>query len=229
MTNSNLSARAIFEGQILHLAAISILLVLVIGAASNLDFRQESFLGLSTTAWLWLVVVNAILHQVYVWLCWRLELHGKWLTRRFGNAAFQIFAIGFGFLFIGRPLFSFALGWSNYGSLDISPLAGYLLAGLCFGFAAYLMFCVKTYFSFKRAFGIDHFDESYRSVPLVRRGIFRLSSNAMYVFGFLMLWVPAFLFRSEAALITALFSHTYIWVHHFATEKPDMRVIYERP
>ena len=63
-------------------------------------------------------------------------------------------------------------------------------------------------------------------MPFERRGIFRFSSNAMYVFGFLLLWVPGLWWNSSAALVVALFNHVYIWVHYFATELPDIRRIY---
>ena len=92
--------------------------------------------------------------------------------------------------------------------------------------AIYLFYSVKRYFGFRRAFGIDHFDESYRSLPFVRKGIFRFTRNGMYVYGFLLLWVPGFWFASLAALSVALFNHLYIWVHYFATELPDMKRIY---
>ncbi|MFP6736686.1 MAG: methyltransferase, partial [Rhodospirillales bacterium] len=90
----------------------------------------------------------------------------------------------------------------------------------------YLMISVRRYFTFRRAFGIDHFDAEFRTLPMERRGIFHFSPNAMYVFGFLLLWMPAFLFQSSAALGIAAFSHAYIWVHYFATEKPDTTHIY---
>jgi hypothetical protein len=92
--------------------------------------------------------------------------------------------------------------------------------------ALYLFYSVKRYFGFKRAFGIDHFDPSYRSMPFVRKGIFRFNSNGMYVFGFLLIWVPGLWWASEAALVAALFNHVYIWLHYYATERPDMRRIY---
>jgi hypothetical protein len=50
----------------------------------------------------------------------------------------------------------------------------------------------------------------------------------MYTFAFLLLWLPGCYFRSTAALCVALFSHLYIWVHYFCTEKPDMVRIYGR-
>ena len=77
-----------------------------------------------------------------------------------------------------------------------------------------------------RVAGIDHFDERHRNEPLVKKGIFRFTSNSMYSFGFLTLWVIAIAGASWAALIVALFSHAYIWVHYFCTERPDMNVIY---
>jgi Phospholipid methyltransferase len=78
----------------------------------------------------------------------------------------------------------------------------------------------------QRAFGADHFDPSVRSLPFVRRGIFRFTSNGMYVYGFLLLWVPALWWASAAALCVTLFNHLYIWVHYFATERPDIDRIY---
>jgi len=92
--------------------------------------------------------------------------------------------------------------------------------------ALYVMYSVGRYFGFQRAFGIDHFETSYSSRPLVRKGIFRFTTNGMYYFGFLVLWIPGVLFSSITALVAASFSHLYIWVHFFCTEKPDMRYIY---
>jgi hypothetical protein len=48
--------------------------------------------------------------------------------------------------------------------------------------AGYTMYSVKKFFGFARAAGIDHFDPEYCSRPLVREGVFRWTSNAMYVF-----------------------------------------------
>jgi hypothetical protein len=92
--------------------------------------------------------------------------------------------------------------------------------------AIYLFYSVRRYFGFQRAFGIDHFDETYRTLPLVRNGIFRFTSNGMYVFGFFLIWVPGLWWASAAAMWVALFNHLYIWVHYHSTERPDMRRIY---
>ncbi|WP_298855301.1 methyltransferase [uncultured Ruegeria sp.] len=77
-----------------------------------------------------------------------------------------------------------------------------------------------------RAAGGEHFDESYRGMPLVKDGIFRYTDNGMYVYAFLLFWAIAIGFDSAAALVVAAFSHAYIWVHYYATEKPDMDYLY---
>ena len=215
-----------FEGQLAHLVCTAILLLALYAASQLPGFGSGSFLGLPTTDWVILAVANAILHQVYVWLCWRSELDGQHLTRIFGDHAFRIYQVGFAILIVLRPILAFALGWSNRGTLAIEPWLGYLMSLILLAPSLYLIYCVRRYFGFARAFGIDHFDASYRNAQLVRQGIFTWTPNAMYVFGFLILWVPAFLFQSIAALIVAAFSHAYIWVHYYCTEKPDMRRIY---
>jgi len=48
----------------------------------------------------------------------------------------------------------------------------------------------------------------------------------MYVFGFLVLWIPGFVMFSKAALLVALFNQIYIWVHYYFTELPDINFIY---
>ena len=63
-------------------------------------------------------------------------------------------------------------------------------------------------------------------MPFVTEGIFRFTSNGMYLYAFLLFWAIAFGFASTAALTVAVFSHAYIWVHFWATEKPDMDYIY---
>ena len=92
----------------------------------------------------------------------------------------------------------------------------------------YLFYSVSRYFGYRRALGIDHFDPSYREKPFIRRGIFRLTRNGMYTFGFGAVWLPGLLWGSQAALLSAAFSHLYIWVHYFCTELPDMRRIYPK-
>jgi protein-S-isoprenylcysteine O-methyltransferase Ste14 len=144
----------------------------------------------------------------------------------FGSLGFDTYAAGFSILGIARVAAVFMLAISNRDTLHVDLKVLRVVALIAALPAAYLFYSVKHYFSFKRAFGIDHFDESYRSLPLVRKGIFRFTRNGMYVFGFCVLWVPGLWFASAAALIVALFNHLYIWVHYYSTELPDMKRIY---
>ena len=90
----------------------------------------------------------------------------------------------------------------------------------------YAMYSVKRYFGMARAAGADHFDSRYRNMPLVKEGIFRFTRNGMYLYAFLLFWAIAIGFNSTAALAVAAFSHAYIWVHFYATEKPEMEFLY---
>lgn len=215
----------LWEGQWLHLGALALLLVGVSLCARELSL-VGACLGLSSETWLWIAIAVPALHQIYVWLAWRAELHYGLLTRWFGARAFPLYKLGFSVLIAARPISVLCLAISNRDTLSMPPALAISVGVLCLLPAAYLGYSIRRYFSLDRAYGIDHFDTSYRGAPLVREGIFRWSSNAMYVFGFLGLWGIALLFRSEAALLAAAFNHLFIWAHYFGTEKPDMRRIY---
>jgi hypothetical protein len=225
-TPKKIPARLLFEGQLAHLIALSALLLGLFAASALPGFHEGRFLGLSTWAWLVLTVADTIAHQVMVWFCWRVELHGKWLTRWFGDRAFPLYRVVFVILFAARMVPITLLAYANRATLPLDPAAGLVIALIIIIPAAYLFYSVRVYFSFNRAFGIDHFDASYRGAALVRQGIFKYTPNAMYVFGIGALWIPGFAFQSTAALVAALFSHLYIWVHYLCTERPDMARIY---
>lgn len=90
----------------------------------------------------------------------------------------------------------------------------------------YTMLSIKKLFGFRRAAGADHFKSEYRTMPLVKKGIFQYTDNAMYVFGFFIFWAMSIGFNSSAALLVSGFSHISIWIHYYATEKPDMEYLY---
>lgn len=219
-------ARAIFHRQWLHLLGLAVLLPGLAATAALDPVRAGGLWGWATLTWFWLAVGIAVAHQGYVWLCWRLELHLEGLSRLLGERAFDLFAVGFALLGLSRVAVVVILAVANQGTLPAPDWVGQGLALLALGPALYLFYSVKRYFGFQRAFGADHFDPQYRSVPLVKKGIFRYTSNGMYVYGFLILWVPGLWFSSSAAVAIALFNHLYIWVHYYATEKPDMEHIY---
>ena len=218
----------LLEGQLAHFASLAVLLALTVWAAGTEGALAGSLAGIPTLVWLVLLVADTVAHQVFVWLCWRLELYGGHLTRWFGGTrrAFSLFAAIFAVLFGARFVLVTLLAVANRATLPIAPAAGYALALLIAIPAAWLFYSVRTHFGFRRAFGIDHFDPDARNWPLVREGIFRFTPNAMYVFGIGALWIPGLALQSTAALIGAAFSHAYIFVHYLTVERPDMRRIY---
>jgi protein-S-isoprenylcysteine O-methyltransferase Ste14 len=216
----------IFEKQWLHAFSLAVLIALLV-LAQNIDgIKAGALCGIGTTQWFWFAVSLPIAHQVFIWFCWRVQLNGNWIIRIFGNRGFPVYASVF-FLFGAlRVIAIFALAISNRNTLTLDITILRIFAIIITIPALYLLYSVIRYFSFKRAMGIDHFDESYRSRGLVRDGIFRFTRNGMYIFAFLFLWVPALWCASIAALCVALFSHAYIWVHYYSTELPDMKRIY---
>ena len=184
------------------------------------------FLGLSTAFWFWLTLITPVVHQLFVWFAWRSELHYGLLSKWFGMRAFDIYAAIFTILILGRGLFIVCLGISNLGSWQTGWAWRYIVSFVLLLPIIYTMYSVNKYFTFRRAFGIDHFDPSFRNKPLVDQGIYRYTNNAMYTFAALSVWLPALLFASKAALISAVFNYGAVWVHYFTTEKPDMKHIY---
>ena len=218
----------LFDKQIYHYTAL-ILMVPGVYALADDAALSGQLLGVSTITWLWLSIAVPVLHQVYVWFVWRSQLKYSLISRIFGENGFIVYIIGFTVLFASRLMFIILLSLSNKDSIVLSPGFSYVLSIIFIALSGYLFYSVRTYFGFKRAYGIDHFDESYRHLPFVREGIFKYTSNAMYTFGFLILWVPGLIFFSKAALLAACFNHTYIWVHYYTTELPDIRLIYGSP
>jgi len=218
--------RAIVEGQWLHA-----LFLLVAGGATlaatrcGRVFGGEAW-GISGAGWFLAGLAVPVAHQVYIWLGWRLELHGEVLSRRLGRAGFELFAAGFFVFIVLRGLTAWGVAAADRGSLA-APRP--LLDGLALVLAvpcAYTFYSVGRWFGFRRAAGRDHFDPAVRSKGLVRRGMFRFTRNAMYTWGFLAFWILGLAYASRAGLLLAAFCHTYVWVHYLATERPDLRRIY---
>jgi hypothetical protein len=219
----------IFRYQIWHLMSVIILITIIqLFIANNYDLMNGTLWGISTKIWFWIAIAIPILHQIYVWLIWRLELYKNTFTSRYGvKKSFRMYTLGFSILFVGRLIFITILAVSNQNSLLIKPYFAYFLVVVITPIAIYLFYSVKKYFTIERAYGIDHFDKNYNE-PYEKRGIFRFTDNGMYVFGLMILYLPGLLLFSSAALTAALFNHIYIWVHYYCTERPDMIAIYEK-
>ncbi len=218
--------KLLFEKQIYKYLGLFVLLAIIVYFTNWPGAYDGGLWGLRTVFWFWLSIGMVIIHQLYVWFAWRTELHLKLISRWFGKRAFLIWTMFFMILFIFRFLFVFMLGYANRGSWDINPVLARVLALIILIPVIYTFYSIKKYFTFKRALGIDHFDPNYRQLGLVREGIFKYTSNAMYVFGVLIVWIPALIFASKTALISALFNHAYLWVHYYTLELPDIKRIY---
>ena len=205
----------IWAGQFWHFTCLAILLAITTAVWNNLN--QPFPIAF------WIAIAFPILHQIYVWLTWRLELNSSAISRSIG---FPVYCVIFFLLFGGRFVSLAALAWLDRGSLNL-PLAVHVAATTVLAAVGfYAMISVKLYFGMIRASGADHFDPRYRELPLVNQGIFRYTNNGMYLYAFALFWAIALGFNSQAALLVAAFSHAYIWVHHFTVEKPDMQYLY---
>jgi len=219
----------VLQHQFWHLLSLLTLLVGILLLVNKDDSLLLGELGgVSSATWMILAILSPIVHQFYVLVCWRLELHYKCITKAFGANGFKLYKIGFAILILSRLVTIIMLAISNRSTLSIDPVLAYLIAGILLIPSVYLFYSVQKYFGMDRAFGIDHFQpEELKNTPFVKQGMFKYSSNAMYVFGFMILWIPGFLLMSEAAILVAAFNHIYIWVHYYFTELPDMQIIYK--
>ena len=219
----------IFKHQQWHILILGgLLFILCSYLETDTTVLNGDLWGISTLTWATFAILAPIIHQCYVLVCWRSELHYQGLSRLFGKNGFKFYKTGFSILAFSRPVLIVLLAISSSMTLSVNPTFSYVLSGLFLIPAVYLFYSVKKYFGFDRAFGIDHFyPEEYRLKPFVDQGIFKYTRNGMYTFGFFLVWVPGFLLQSRAALLLALFSHLYIWVHYYFTELPDIKIIYK--
>jgi hypothetical protein len=213
----NAKPPGIWEGQLLHFTALSILLVM------TAIFWTD--LGRPFPTVFWTAIAIPVLHQLYVWVCWRFELQSSAVS---GTIGFRSYLVIFFIFLAARVVAVFILAWLDEGSLNIGKLPRVAITMILLVIWGYAAYSIKSDFGFVRAAGADHFDPAYRDMPLVREGIFRFTNNGMYIFGFLIFWAMSIGFASTAALVATVFSHAYIWVNFYATEKPDMNYLYSR-
>ena len=206
-----------WAGQQLHVFSLLPLLALT--------WMAWRYLGSPFPTVFWIAVAIPVVHQVFVWLAWRCELSSLATSKAIG---FKGYLVLFFLLFGARFVSLFVLAWVDTGSLGLQALPRFVVTGVMTLLGVYAMYSVMRYFGMARAAGADHFDPRYRDMPLVKEGIFRYTSNGMYVYAFLLFWAIAIGIDSSAALVVAAFSHAYIWVHFYATEKPDMNYLYGR-
>ncbi len=76
------------------------------------------------------------------------------------------------------------------------------------------------------ALGGDHLPNRFAEMSMVNQGVVRFAPKAKHGIVFLRLPSMALLFGSRNTLFLAAYQRTYIWVHIYCTEKPDMEWIY---
>ena len=210
------------------MVALVVLLLGIFKAINYLpDMLRGELFGITTSYWLMISIAIPIVHQTYVWLSWRLELHHQKLSKLLGSKAFPVYKLGFLILFFGRIVSIILLAASNKNTVSIDADLKYglsLVIGILF---LYSIHSVLSYFGMNRAVGLDHFDPKMAQLPFVKKGVFKYTSNAMYAIVFLVIYLPGILYESSAGLLVGLFSHCYIWVHYYCTELPDIRIIYK--
>lgn len=220
----------LFKHQQWHFLCLIILLTgIYFSYSRDASFSNGQQFGLTTKQWFILSMLAPIIHQVYVLICWRLELIYNSLSNIFGKKSFKYYKIGFALLILSRLITIGILACASNNTLQFNKQVGIAISIIFLILSSYLFYSVVKYFGIDRAFGIDHFEPKiYKNKPLVKKGIFKYTSNGMYIYGFMILWVPALLLLSKPAIIVALFNHLYIWVHYYFTELPDMKMIYAK-
>ena len=221
MNYNNHKLHFFFKNQIWHIGGL--ILLFYIGC-QIVDFENNSnvFLGISVKNWFLFSMMTPLIHQSYVWLCWRSELCWKIISRTIG---FKVYVIIFFILAILR-LSSIGLCFADYGSWFTPGWMAWIVAILIYVPFVYTIYSIKKYFGFLRATGKDHFDPSYKNIPFEKRGIFKWSSNAMYTFALAVFFGFAISAGSKAMFVFAAYSYIGTWLHYFCTEKEDFKVIY---
>jgi hypothetical protein len=218
-----------FERQLWQLSILAALFTSFYFAYDLFAVPPGQWLGLSTREWYLTATITPIIHQIYIWLCWRGELYFKALSRVFGKHAYQVFSLGFGLLIATRFFAIVAVCFADYQSLNISAPVRYPLAFLLHLPALYAFYSVVRYFGITRLPGEDHFKpEEYRDRPFVKRGMYKYSANVMYVYAGLIFWALAVFCASRGGLLASLYMYATVWTHYFCTEKPDIRYIYAK-
>lgn len=215
----------LLEGQAQH---IGIAILMTAGAVALLDQPAEAprLLGLTARSWAIVSIAFALLHQIVVAAVFRLQLHYGTMSRMFGTRDMQVWRGIFLPLLVSRPLTVLLVALADPVPITGARLPEVLAGVALLGVAAWAIHSTVVHFTLPRALGGDHFRQEIADMPMVDKGAFAVTPNAMYGLAFLGLWGIALALGSWNALVVALFQHAYIWVHMYCTEAPDMRRLY---
>jgi len=210
-----------FRHQIWHLGG-TIVLFYIGAQLVDLNGNTNTFIGTGALGWFMIAMSVPIIHQAYVWICWRSELCWQSISKTIGFKAYAII-----FFILGLSRFSaIVLCFVDYGSLYKPGILAWVISIIFFIPGIYTMYSVKKYFGFLRAAGADHFDPKYRDMPFEKRGIFKWSPNAMYVFAIGIPFAFAVATGSQSMFVVATYTYISVWLHYFCTEREDFKIIY---
>ncbi|MFO7952985.1 MAG: hypothetical protein R6U91_09325 [Bacillota bacterium] len=224
--------KRILRKQEWHLVLLALLLALT-NAGLNFypNFFFGEFRGISTTSWLWIGVLTAILHQGYMVIVLRTELETRWLSTNAPRLGYLAYMSDYTILVVLRVATIFASGIANREVLAISDPNRLLFIVVLAVPCLWVLYLLARDGNFKQLAGEDYFkpEQDSEDYDYARENIFRSTAITVYSLGPMALYIPGIVFASPAALLLALFNHLYIWVHHFCTELPDREHFYKPP
>ena len=101
-----------FKHQIWHLGGTIVFFYIGVQFV-DLESNTNAFIGISALVWFMIAMFIPLIHQTYVWICWRSELCWKLISNTIG---FKGYVILFFILMISR-LSAIVLCFVDYGSL----------------------------------------------------------------------------------------------------------------
>lgn len=227
ITTKNSLINRFFARQGWQISILTTLFISFYYTYALLGVPQSQWLGITTRDWYLMAIVTPVIHQIFVWLCWRGELYFKALSNVFGKNAFRVYFVLFFLLIFIRFFSIFAICFADCHSLKIYASVRYPLALILHFPALYAMYSVARYFGMTRACGEDHFKpDEYRNKSFVRQGMYKYTANVMYVYVGLIFLATAILCASKAGLLVSIYFYATVWTHYFCTEKPDIKYIY---
>ena len=78
-----------FRHQIWHVGG-TIVLFYIGSQLVDLDSNTNTFFGISALSWFMIAMTIPLIHQVYVWICWRSELCWKSVSKTIGFKGYLI-------------------------------------------------------------------------------------------------------------------------------------------
>ena len=77
-----------FKHQIWHIGG-TIILFYIGTQVVNLDDNTNTFIGISALSWFMIAMSIPLIHQVYVWVCWRSELCWQSISKSISLSNFE--------------------------------------------------------------------------------------------------------------------------------------------